>query len=595
MTSYAHANTSAQLSSGRITTLTTNSNDGFILAGYVPSLLSAGANIFVDKTNDAGLIAGPWSFQRNYALSNGGTNCNAQLLPELDCFGVSIIETNVLSLPPAIPSTIWYAMTSCFANGVLFAGLNSSGGISTSNFYSLPNGATHPTKALIAESLINKNTYYICGSYYNNFRQYLYAMRVDAQGNVIWGQEYDLGASTDINPKAIVEAPSAFSGGQPVLVVVGIVDSNQGLGDDAFYMTIDDGSMGAIVTFDVFYAPGSNSNEEFHSIDIASHGGGYIVGGYSDGNLVGGRAWMVLIDPSNPTVPIWNTVAEPHSDFRAGAVVGVFERYSNAYNSEEYYGTLASVDGIMVIKLDANGLPFSQPGNLSNEFTYQGVTGNVVTTPMSITYSDVNGSNRQGFQIFGNDFPIGPSTTEYYMTRACFNGVAGTVLCNQNYTVIANSSSGPSSTYNLIPNANQGLHQCNSYVLTTLQINSSVTQACSATSIPAAGNNNKPSSMEQINSILELDADAQFVQLIPNPSFGDVTLKVGINSTDDFEIEIYDYQGNIVKFVDKMTIETNNGIIKLTSENFSVRTGIYLVRLTVGKKSYNHKLIYFEN
>lgn len=574
-TTYGHGN--ALLSSGTHV----NAVPGFVMAGYLPTTATGSSNFIIDKVYWDGNFVGASSFSREFLLFNSGPNCSGSTSQALNCYGASVIESNG-------GGTISYVAAAAFDAGVVFAALSTPGTIVASSFHTFPNGAIPDSKPLITPAA--SGGYYICGSYRLNTINYIYVIRVAVGGTSIWSTVYDFGAANSIfTPRGIVEDNYP---GTDELAIVGIVGTST---TDGFFMTIDE-STGSVTILKAF-ASGLPVNETLNSIALSNAGSlGYIVGGSTDVNTTNGRAWMMNLDISANIN--WSTRIRPSTNASAGVVVGVQERF-NTYGTYEYYGLTVSsgaTGGMMVLKLDQAGSPFSQPGNIYSEFVYnQGGTGSVAV-PVSISLLNGGSTNmNSGIHVFGNNNAGSPS--RFFLTQACFNGATGncSTPSQQILTTITSFFQGPQATYPFNVNNNAGPNPCFNYILSSNTIGYSVNQPCSATILPTLPYMGDNSRTMAPTGISEATNNSASLSVYPNPVSGVAQVSYVNEEGGDIRIQLTNVLGQQIKMLDSGYKPAGSNTLDLDMTSLNLETGVYILSITMNGKTSQQKIVFNKN
>ncbi len=564
---YNHGSLSPILSSGTYV----STDPGFVMAGYRPSIAS-GSNFIIDKVDMDGLFnSSTGEFSRQYTITTGGNNCNVSVNPAANCYGVSIIET--------FQGADQYAIAASFDEGLIIAFLNSAGVVTTSTFYPFPSGAVFPSKPLITESALNPGNYYIVGSFQNNSRTNLFAIKTDVNFTTGWSNLYDCGSGTIFLPNGIVE--SVFSTATGELIVAGEYSSGGGA-SDGFVIAIDDVSSGGTINYSNRYHSSATpaSTEYFSSLQLANDNSGYILGGWSNATANANRAWMARLTSSGGYS--WSSLIEFTNDGSAGNVVGVQERY-NTSNAYEYYGLSkssgAGTNGMLVCKLDNSGAAFGT----ADEFYYSAASiGESVAISHNNTVSDPN----EGLHVFGNRTT---SPEEFYLVQACFNGASGDVSATyQDVTTLNSTSGGPNQLTSLNVNINSGLTPCSYYGIASSSVNVSIAQPTgylAGTAWPSVtfiGNNNKSIVTTGFNEGSK-SSKSSFI-IFPNPVAGRLKLELVGLTESDFTVEILNVQGRSVYF-NKYSL-SNSLLIELEVKELNLPDGIYLTKITSATKVF---------
>lgn len=85
--------------------------------------------------------------------------------------------------------------------------------------------------------------------------------------------------------------------------------------------------------------------------------------------------------------------------------------------------------------------------------------------------------------------------------------------------------------------------------------------------------------------------DKQFITLYPNPFVNDVLIEYTLDSPDNVSAEVYSYNGNATKIALQPNALQALGKHKYTLDGSMLQSGMYIVRVTVGKKVHSRILI----
>jgi hypothetical protein len=576
-TTYPHTN--SFLSSGTRTGLL---GAGFLMAGYQITNAPATANFYIDRTGPGGAFsAGLPSFSNEYQIQNGSPGCTGGLSQVLNCAGVSVIETSA-------GGTVDYALTGAFDSGCFFATLASNGSVIGNVFFAFPVNSSSPTKPLITEALLpsqgNAN-YYICGTYINNSRRYTYIIKVDETTAVIWSKIYDLGAGTSINARAIIDSPYTSD-----LAIVGSAyRSATAVGSKGFFMRVNNGT-GAVTNFDMIGQSTSLAqNDTLSAISIAqsNNGGsnGFIVGGYLDtipSPLVG-KAWFMKLQPNGAV--IWNSVFRTSLDPSAGMVMGVIERNGGA-TGYQYYGAVFSPNlGIIVMRLDASGNPFTItiPALANfNTFVYSG--SGVLSSPNSISFEPNNlATNDLGIHVYGT-YDVS-SGGDHYFVEAYFNGEEPCFPTRNSLGIVS-----PGSNVFFYPtvSVNNGLSNCSNFNLAQSPVQVATTLLCTTISMPSGSNARQAlatSLPEQINA-------SGLTEIFPNPSNESVIIKYSVSDEQPTSFVLYDLLGNLVKQINPILQTMGSHQVELNFKSLGLETGVYILYGNINGSDFKKKIIY---
>ncbi len=531
----------------------TSAQSGFMMAGFVPDN-SATYNFCIDRTDTCGNISSGagFIFQRRYTVNVGtGATCGFPLNPLTNCHGVSVIETTFTGSP--FPR---YALTGAYDNGCFLTFLDNSGVPILSRLFPFPVSTVSGSvkKPLILETA--NNEFLIVGGY-NNL---MYVIRVDVTGAIVWSQNYDIQGV----PKAILMSP--YTAG--ALVVVGNTIPPNG-DQDGFFMEIDE-TNGTILNATLYDMSAGGTHEGFSSISVSSNNSpstGFIVGGYHYPSGGGGpiNGWVIKLNQNGTSsVGLINELLIPSTDINAGDIMGIVERYSFALSSYEYYATLSSSSGIIVLKLDLNGIP---AGGAGDEFVFNGNGTLPNSRANAISFYNTSAPFDEGLHIFGSDDVNNPDN--HYLMKAYFSGESG---CSGSNSA---SSLGLTTNANTFPvNTNSGLNVCTGISINNSLV-SNITALCGPGTVPGGSNAKGIMAGGENNRILNFT-------ISPNPSAGFFTVDAG--EVRISSIHILDFTGKLVYFSDKLN---ETGPINIDLREMDLEAGLYtiLIQDTLNEKT----------
>lgn len=588
ITTYNFGSVTPELSDGSPTQI---NSSGFVMSGFIP-LVSAGVyNVYINKVDqDALFNATPSEFTIGYHINTGGNSCGITLAQELNCYGTTLKETFVVaSTTPLVPSNLWYVSTAAFGSGCAFTGLDANGIIVTSGYYPFPSGATSPSKPLISESIVHPGQFYISGSYQDGTIRKMYAMCVDAAGTIVWTKLYDLGPTTSILPRAIIESPYS---GSPELIIVGMAEYSTTL-KEGFFARIDYGTNGGVNQFTT-YGDGINAtNDYFTSIAAANSpsGGsvGYIIGGHTEQNSLNGKAWVVKCDQTGSV--IWSTRVKPSILPLDGEVVDVIERFSLTYGAYEYYALATSARGSLLLKLDDNGSFFFQPGNTNNELYLQtnfGTTPANIQVPSRISFLENNTVN-DGIHVYGTTNNTG--TGSFIFTQTYFNGVGGTGLsCYTNFIISyglnsTNIFGGPNTTNTPGVNTNPGISNCNNYAIFQNNTTVSTSQPCFYEYVNnTIGDQSKPIGT---TGLVQNNLPNPELIIYPNPSKNEGIVKINGDFQIGDKISIFNSLGEKIIL---LNVEFENSQSQIDLSRLELSSGLYFMKVETNSGILKGKL-----
>lgn len=586
ITTYNHSNISAALSSGCTTSVHSN---GFLMGSYRQVTTAGGFNLFIDKADQNADFLGTTEFRQAYQFSDN-PNCTSALSQELNCYGISVIETNLIT------NTNWYAMAAAFDLGCAFATLDNMGNPTFTDMYQFPTTATQITKPLITESLAYPSTYYVCGSYLDAGTRYMYLLQVNNSGSINWSNTYDLitlGVTTSLEPKAIVESPFQPMT-QPMLVIAGIADPNDAtLMREGFIMRVNGNNItGGGVTQFQLYGSSNATNEGFHSIRpvFLSNQQAFLLGGYTDTNPAAGYSWMALIN--NTGSVNWSSqvlTSTPGAD----AVVDAIHRLSSTYG-DEYYGVTPTSAGSGVIKLDNTGAAF---GPSASEFLYN--PASTITEPAAISFLDINGSSiNDGIHVYGTTAQVsGGAAGDTYLVQAYFNGTAGNCLApNPQFTTALSAVNPGPSNIPSFPNAanvtsSAGPPSCTGHSLASMSNFYTPFFLCPTPGLPGppySGSNARPAVSTGIAAHTSSDSR---ISMQPNPFQDKLTINYTANSKEEVSIQVLNSLGQLIH-TSTQSAETGKNSLTIDFNTLNAESGIYFITTTLKGGSSTQKVVF---
>lgn len=296
--------------------------------------------------------------------------------------------------------------------GVVYVRLDANGNVMATQGYSMPfTGGSGIDLMGLKESFSSAGDLFATGSVSFTDNGYMWALRIDQNGALQWGNLYDFGPGYTEDPKDLIESPYSQE-----LIVVGRVVNTPVKG---FWMVLDPNTGGVIQADEVqsFYG----TDEFLHSIDICNDPAiqGFILSG-----VVDNKAWVIKTDPAGGY--IWSGIYQPagrpiNHMFGYDAVGRLNKTQGEGHHTYEYYVTGEVDDDAYVFKLDA----FGQPINPNALFVYD---IGIEETGLDV---DVNSSGTaDGVTMYAVAEDNNVPTKEIYVVKAYFNGVSG---CNETF------------------------------------------------------------------------------------------------------------------------------------------------------------------
>lgn len=533
---------------------------GFVMAGYNPN--GAPFNFTIDRTDMGGAFTGSsYEFQKEYTIfaDVSGACALPNCTPITTSHGVSIIQTAIASISSR------YAVVGAFDEGMYFAFLDFAGTAITNNTFWFPFPAgTNPstiTKPLIKEDPANPGYYYICGSYSN----LLYAMKIDYMGAITWSNTYPIsGKANDM---------TVSTSGDPV--IVGYTTISNAVPDG--FVAILAGLNGTVGASNFKVYDYNNYNQNFSCISRAfGSGTGYIIGGSCDVASGAPRAFNLYVDAGANQV--WGNVIYSNADVNASNFMGIIER--NGGYGYEYFGVMTSTAGIIVSRMDNNGVPaWTGPtptvSSRLDEFVYNAPGVNLLATNISTV--DPSYGYDDGLHIFGTD--NNGITSSPYLAQSYFDGHSG---CNTPGFHL--STFGISCTFSAVGLAvNPGLSPCNAIYILDVP-SSGKTNYCGPNSSVANSSNFKTIATGVNN---EYDKPDFLISTAPQNKLISINFT---NCKSVSEVNITNLLGQ--KLYSLSSIDIGSESSKITCSDFDYQTGVYVIKVNTDNGLISKKFMY---
>jgi len=524
-------------------------NPGFLIAGGSGAIATNNINFSIERTNLNGVFnSAAFEFQKEYMLF-GSVSCSSTTpYPQiLFCKNVKTI-----SMPNGD-----YVVVGTTDFGVFFANLAANGTVNSQGIYI----AASPGPVHVTASVTNATEFYI--TFTINGAMHIYHM--DQVSGQIAGIIIDaLSSGLQFIANGIVHSP--FPGNN--LVIVGKSDGSAN-GTSAFFYEIDDALTSTTNNMTLYYFSSLTPYSWFESIAVVNNAGpiGFLVGGKAESPnaSVLGTSWVIMFGAGGGAFPMFSTIIEGSLDVFNGSIKAVTGRYSSFYSAGELYAAAVTSVGIVVYKLDANGVPMSSVSSVPDEFLVLAGAG---ATPAGISYINPGTVGYdEGLHVYGT-IPTTPG--DHHLSQLYFSGETG---CN-NPTFVTQFDQTPASTLAVTTNTSGGLTFCSNFLITESNVSNTV-PTCGPFSSVGGGDNNR-SSLTSINKM-----KASKFNIYPNPSSGIVFIEA--DRID--EIVVHDVLGKTV-------------VIDFTNDNFgkklnfsTVGSGLYFVHFRQGNTTKTQKLI----
>ncbi len=584
MRGYNHTN--ADMSSAQKCTLLA-ANPGYVMASRQWGLSGgATANFYIDRTDVQGAFnSNSFEFQNYYEVYHDA-NCGGTSTQVDSIYGISIIES-ILNGPSR-----YYAIAGTCELGLFFATLDLGGAVVDQKAYPFPSGSTRITKPLIVESASTSGIYYIVGSYYYNGKGYLYALKIDDQGNIQFSKTFNPISDIDLIPMDIIISPYYSE-----VVVVGKAyggAGSAGFENRGFFLQLDDSNLtlvqctlyGQNLTF------GVKPNDFLTTIALNTTqvGGqpGFIVAGQTD-TLSNLNFWTMKLDPTGNI--LWNKAVILVTDQSPKVIpVDIVERPSAFYQQHVYYVACTSSVGILVVKLDSIGDYFvPNPFNAvdaTSEFIFD--NGPSISSPVALDYDNNSTSNDYGLQVMG-DYNIG--TGNQCFVNAAFNGatpyLTGNIQCLFS-SVISSGGNAPGVHHksNISLQTTNGLALCPNISINTYAYSAFNMNLCwgGLTATP-------PPSFNRPSSILESARDNIDINVYPNPTTGTLKINTGGGIKQNvIQVSLIDLFGR--KIIQNRDIKLNEQFSgDLDFSNNNLADGIYYLEVVFDSGKKTEKIV----
>lgn len=567
-TVWSDYSTTYTLTSGFSTTTT----PGVMWCGYHPQLNLGNYPWWPQNLNIMVRGYGFSSLWASYKVYEGNpSTCTGPMNQILNGRGVSMSEVSYQYGNGQIPNgPIRYVMAGSYNNGCYFIGVTSVGTPSASMLYPFQN-AQAPNKPLPGRPVIiqddTSSDFFISGS----FNGELYVNRVDINGNLIWSMNYQLIGNAE--PKDLVIYPGSPSR----LLIAGVVEQAPN-DEDGFLMSLDVNTGNCYNTQTYGNA---GFNDGFNTVLLAAPKGpgssaNIICAGYTESSFATRDSWIVETDLSGSV--FWTEMPQPTSGLNYG-IVDMLCR-ENTWQVYEYYALVHSASGMVVLKLDKNGQPFS-PSTLApnNEYVYN-LLGTTPSLPAAISMlnSPTNGPNL-GIQVYGTANNI-PSASTSHMVEAYFNGVTG---CN---SVLQLQNMPQPTNINTIPGvffASPGLTSCNNFSVQVLYPGGAMNFPCTGYIVSGDNSRNIATQIEEVT-----DEEIGF-SVQPNPAANKSELTFSAQINDQALVVITDVLGREI---------TRNALSCNYSGDYThqlnlegLKDGVYFVNLNLNGNVFQKKLV----
>lgn len=530
--------------------VTSATGPGHVVAGLniVTTTYPGDFGIHVLRTDVDGRLPSPNEFNNTYLIQDGAGN-------QLRVMATAAVELSDGSGYGVIGS---YCDQTSFPSinmqGIAYLRLNLQGKVvAAQGYYLSGNRGIVPYVNGLRESTSTPGELFATGS---NGDQ-MWAMKVDQNGTLLWGQQYSVGAT----PQDIIESPYA-----PTVIIVG------GYSSSGFWMEVDPNT-GTCTRFDVINSWPVVNNRYLMSIDVAADPSspGFILAGEADG-----KAWVTKTQPFGSMMwsGYYQSSARPYASgwyMRGYDAVG--RPKQDAQNPPyEYFVTgpiwsTSSNGDAFVFKLDDWGNPMN-PNALFSYNTGMEETGVMV---------DVNTSGTaDGVSMYAVNEYTPSSEREIYIVKAYFNGVSG---CNESFEDLQRDVAEFYASSTLTVSSSPFSTTPVALLRVTPQVE---TELCYNATIPGGSNaRTAPSAPEGVKQVM----------VSPNPmAAGTNTAIVQVESqaAEQVDVTIYDMLGKQY-YAGRFTVAAGSNALPLDVSNANMAAGMYTVK--VSGLTANHTIL----
>lgn len=558
---------------------------GYVMVGYKDTSSASTYNFIIDRTALGGAVNAPNnSFQKAYRIhANPNEECDYLIRPVNNCSGLSIIETNGANAPGQPLAR--FAVAGAYSEACFFALFDISGNCVFSTSYKFPaRSVSNVTQPKIIECTNTPGEYILCGS----FNRTMYALRVDANGNVMWSHFYPIQGE----PRDMIPAAYGPNKDNEFLVVGKTYVNEVNTGSDGIIMMLDQQNGSVIKTLRIsiwpynYSPPSILGNQHFNAIEVVRKFGaqqcGYMIGGYTDSfsSVYHGSGLIYRVDS---LLNIQNI--EIHTsplDTLGAEVVDIMARKAIVPNGPgthfRYYLLMKSDSGITVINR-GNALNVA---NLGFNYNYK-IPGRVLHGCKLGMINDMN-SPYGGLQIYNTYYgSSGNTQASHHLITAYFNGITA---CNSftNQTLYTNPAS--SAIYDtIVPYGS--LSRCPSFMITNKEDPGSVVMCGPLDSI-AGGYNGR---MFQAQKPLQPEGTIS-TQLYPNPAKTNCTIAYAIHQNSRVKLELYNMLGQWVYTIENTQKEAGTYQTEIKLSELGLEKGMYFVNYGLGEETGSCKLLF---
>ena len=557
---------------------------GYVMVGYKDTSAANSFNFIIDRTGLGGQIGSQNNtFQKAYQIhANPNEECDLVIRPVTNCAGVSIIETNGANGPGQQAAR--YALAGAYSEACFFALMDHAGNAIFASSYKFPSRTnTVVTQPKIIECSNTPGEYIICGG----FNRTMYALRVDAIGNIMWSHLYPI----EGEPRDMIAAAYGPNKDNEFIIVGKTWLDKVNTAIDGFVMKLDQQNGNVILSRRLAIWPynfGLNNlgNQYFNAIEVVKKEGlqpyGYMLGGYTDSfsNVVYGSGLLYRVD-SVLTMQNAEIYTSPF-DSLGGEIVDIMRRERIITNNpnflNHYYLLMKTDSGVTVIKRDN----FSGWNNPGQGYHYKN-PGKILQACKLGMINDMN-SLYGGLQIYNTFYGASGSTLPAHHLLTTY--FTGQTACNSFTSVPPYSQ--PATMHFIDPIMPFGsLIRCPSFMLTTKEDPGSVSICGPAISIPGGDNS------RSVNAPALLKPEGTFyTRVFPNPTKNKSRVEYSIQENSTVKLELYNMLGQLVSIIEETQKEAGSYQTEIDLGALGLEKGVYFVKYKLGIENGSCKLIF---
>lgn len=429
----------------------------------------------------------------------------------------------------------------------------------------------------VRQSTFVPNTWLVCGNSVDVSAPFgrVWVARVDIAGNILWSQ-----VATFLNTAGNIRNAKVFSLCENPLTgfiyLAGTID--RGLAPSSNHGLISAFTSFGGTLWSMEYGSPNATKEEFHVIRN-TFDNQIVVGGFSDfGNPGIFNTWMLKANAGGGPV-LWSNLLV--SSMAVGSIeqskcFDLQERYSVANSAYEYYlggpAYLSTGPVQHVFKTDVNG-------NALSNWHYNSMVND---NGFGLDVNDAGIASSKGVTLFTNITSTSPGAAmNSFILKSYFNGATCTNKCP---AVTCPTLSYPCPFFPQVPMVNPGLL---SFPVKRRSWNHSQQTLCNQASV-ACGSNARFSVLDDAE-VFEESESVGSLKLYPNPSSGNLYLKMVVDQSETYSIEAISILGKRVILSNETMFQAGENEILIDVSGLP--SGQYLLRLKGSERTISHRFV----